>query len=174
MVLQCTQVPPPHTMSLGLGLLQQSNAQIPAMTLICLFSSTAAGLAFSSLKGSHYFIIQVFWHLNILCKSSCYLIPKQVPELPRPASEVTMKKAAPGAVVVHLAICRPRRKAFGVGRWRFFHILHGLQDVHSSLQQLLLFQSLLTAHRDSGSTFRSYACRGLLQLGVKETLKYIN
>lgn len=134
--LQCSQVPLPHTMSLRLGLLEQSNAQAPAMTLICLFSSTAAGLASSSLKGSHYFIIQVFWRLNIFCKSSCYLTPKQVPELPRPASEATMKKAAPGAVVVHLAICRPRRKAFGVGRWKFFHTLHRLQDVPSSLQHV--------------------------------------
>lgn len=63
MALWCSQAPRPHTMSKGLGLFQQNNAQIPVMTLTCLFSSAAARLASSSLKGSHSLTTQVFWHL---------------------------------------------------------------------------------------------------------------
>lgn len=107
----------------------------------------------------------------ILCKSSCYLLSKQVPELPGPGSEVTVRKAAPGAVG-----CTWIHAGQGV---RHLGLEGGSSSISSTdcrmstlpSSALLLFQSLPTAQRGSGSAFRSYACRGLLQLDAEQTLK---
>lgn len=72
------------------------------------------------------------------------------------------------------AKCRPRSKAFGTERWKFFHSPHRLQGCQLfSPVMLPLFQSLPAVLRASKATHLT-AAGGFSQLALEKPLKELN